>query len=238
MIINGVSEIKRSPIQNKAKWLFTSDILPAFAKALATSPILLNVFKKNIYPYHRHDIPINNLPALCITVGDIIDNAQYGGYETVEMCINIIMPLNETREVVMFDIEAIRAILQQCIKDVRYGASINDSITIQDRIIEFMFGFSNLSPENKEIISNANLFGLWGINYRSHKPYIETSPKGSKFRVCENTFEYQYNRGGYYKMMENLGVNAYVDPEKIVYQQWEADFVEINNGTIINGATE
>lgn len=228
-MINGTAEIKRSKIQQSAKWLFNADILPAFCKALQNIPVLKNVFNDSIFPYHRHDIPIDKFPALCVYHGDKYSPAQAGGYDTITMHIDIIMPINDTREQAIYDLEAIRSILQNVVKNIRYGVNIFDSINVWDRTQEYMFGFSSLSEEDKAIIDRSNIMGLVGHNYRSNKPYLDGSDKGSKFRVCENSFDYQYSTGSYYRMMEELGVDALNDPQKIVYQEWDSFIIDNEN---------
>lgn len=198
-------------------YLGTNRICPAIKQALLANPYILQAFgnEASITSYKRDDFTITSLPAMVIYEPSAKTSSRF--YSDVgQICIDIFLPIRLDREDSTSVLVTLGHAFKNILQSIPFWTILNDA----------MVPLPNPNADNyDDIVRYKEEFGSPLVEFGKQIDIVfptryKLSEIGDAWKLEIRT-NYQFDMSNYYDMLQRIGVEGQVDPNKIIYNLFQ-----------------
>lgn len=217
--------MSQKPSYTYIQWLPQSRIIAAVGATMLADKYISGLFDKDVYIYNRDDNAIMTLPAASVYHGELF---SYDNYDRIEgeIIINVYSPLSINRDSETESLETTLGTLQLRIQNNAFATQVVLNMFEYNKTLASMRTQFDKECFQRALKTSCPL-QRFAINMEiKYGNAINIAEIGDCFKSTIK-FKYWMAQQAYYKLLEIIGVNGEVDPNKIVYPLWETFDINI-----------
>ena len=201
-----------------------ANLVPAIVTALKYSPYIQKIYgggsfkTTNIYSYNRDDNDISSLPSISVFHNTVTSsNDYYGWFGSINMVLYD--EISNNRADSSSNIDSRIAVVIDTIQNPNFVYAVENFLVDYNK---------NMSiPGFVQIKEKYNIIDRLGFDLTANFGYnIKLTNIGDCWKSSIK-FNYMLSKEAYRKILEQLGVEIYYDPNEIIYPSWDLITVDI-----------